>query len=118
MTEVPFYLVHGLTTELLSFHVSTYYWFRLTYYSTYLSCVFGIVKFLDLGPTRILSEKGLSNWIGYGLSICSAVISLRMKAHGLGHGDVLMEIFLMTLGSHNNEHDRNHNHEYTGIPYL
>ena len=115
MSEVEFYQISQLTHDFGFFHVSTYYWFRLTYFTTFLGCISGITKFLDYGPTRILSDKLLKNFLGWCLVCLSVIVTISVKALGLGHGDEILEkvIHSFTLDSY--EMGDHHQHNHAGI---
>ena len=118
MSEVEFYQISKLTQDFKFFHVSTYYWFRFTYLTTFVGCICGITKFLDYGPTRILSDKLLDNLFGWCLVCLSVIVSITMKALGLGHGDETLEKVIHSFSLHSHEIDQNHhNHHHSGI-YL
>ena len=107
ISEVEFFEIFGLQQYFLSenfllFSVSMYYWFRVTYYTKFIGCIFGIVRFLDLGPTRILSKHFWTNIFGYLLASFSVGQSLHTKALGLGTGGVILEIVLSAIGLCNN----------------
>ena len=95
----PFYDFLGGESHVIAFlfEVPQYYYFRFTYYMTLTSCVLGIVKFLDVGPTRILAVKGWSNYVGYVCAILSVFISLEKKALGLGSDGKILNTILMSV---------------------
>ena len=72
--------------------------FRLTYYLTLISCTFALLKFLDVGPTRILEKDGWRNYAGYGISFISVIVVLQAKAQGLGTGGYVMTMLYDQLG--------------------
>ena len=96
MTEIPFYnKTFGLTSSFFGlFYISSYRWFRFTYYSTFISCVIVIVQILNMGPTRILSKNFWTNKLGLFLALISISISMWTKAFGLGEGDIILEVVL------------------------
>ena len=77
--------------------IPMYYWFRFSYYMTLVSCTFGVVKFLDVGPVRCLVKEGWLNYVGYTCAALSAYISLEKKALGLGSDGVILDTLLTTL---------------------
>ena len=99
LEKVEFYEIFGTTQNIFwLFYIPMYYWFRMTYYITYLGCIFGIVRFLDLGPTRILATEFWSNSLGYSLALFSVGHSLHTKALGLGTGGHIMDVVLTSAG--------------------
>lgn len=122
ISEVEFFRKDqfGLTNNLhIGYHVSMYYWFRLTYYTTFLGCIFGIVRFLDLGPTRILSTSFWTNIFGYLLAIFSVAQSLHTKALGLGTGGVIVELILKQTGlCEDAKGEDHHGHHHSGIDCI
>ena len=94
MSDVSFYKVFGNSTVFGPFHVPQYYWFRFTYLITCMSCSLGILRFLDVGPTRILERDGWRNYIGYGLAFITVMWSLNVKALGLGTGGYVMHMLI------------------------
>ena len=98
ISEVPFYQLFGNETTFGPFHVPTHHWFNFTYSVTMLSCTFAILRFLDVGPTRILELTGWRNYVGYGLAFISVLWCLRSKSNGLGSGGYVMRMFHDQLG--------------------
>ena len=86
----------GQSHVLLFFlEIPQYYYFRFTYYMTLTSCVFGIVKFLDVGPTRFLAHNGWINFVQYVCACISVFIALEKKALGLGSDGLILDKLLM-----------------------
>ena len=100
LNKIDFFKIFGTTQTFLGIPVGIpmYWWFRMTYYMTLVSCVFGIVRFLDVGPTRILSKNVGLNVVGSILTCFSVGHALHTKALGLGTGGVIMEIVLTSFG--------------------
>ena len=91
-------LVYESQTILWFLEVPMYYYFRFTYYSTLVMCTFGIVKFLDRGPTRCLATEGWLNYVGYLCALFSVFYHLRTKSLGLGSDGVILDTVLSTFG--------------------
>ena len=102
--EIPFYQLFGNETIFGPFHISTHHWFYFTYSITMLSCTCAILRFLDVGPTRILELTGWRNWVGYGMAFISVFYCLLTKSNGLGSGGYVMHMFhdIFGHGSKNN----------------
>ena len=99
--DIPFYDKFGLTQNILfvpSMKISMYYYFRITYYTTLLSCGCGIAKFLEVGPTRILPKDGKKNIAGYSLTVIIVCYSMYIKALGLGSDGTTMTTLLDRFG--------------------
>ena len=120
LSETPFYN-HNFMGEsnVVAFflEVPQYYWFRFTYYTTLISCAFGVVKFLDVGPTRCLVPEGWLNYIGYTCSCVSVYIALEKKALGLGTDGIILNSLLKTLNFCNQSNPYAHASNETGT-YL
>ena len=99
LDNLEFFEIFGKEKSLLGIvQISMYWWFRITYYMTLISCTLGIVRFLDVGPTRILARTFLLNAVGNVLICFSVGHALHTKALGLGTGGVIMEIVLKSFG--------------------
>ena len=99
LEDVAFYKIWNTTHQaFFFFEVPMYHYFRFNYYCTLISCTFGIVKFLELGPTRCLAEKGWLSAVGYTLAWVSVFHSLIGKANGLGTDGVILNTVLTNLG--------------------
>ena len=99
INSIPFYQIFGVEANLFwLFKIPMYYWFRVTYYTTLVSCTFGILRFLDIGTTRILAASGWQNIFGFALAFVSVFHSLHTKALGLGTGGGLMKSILLSSG--------------------
>ena len=98
MSNVPFFQMFSTHTNFLGFEVPQYWWFRLTYYLTIISCTFALLRFLDVGPTRILEKDGWRNYAGYGISFISVLFVLQAKAQGLGTGGYVMTMLYNKFG--------------------
>ena len=97
--KIPFYQMFNETKTIFgTVHLPMYYYFRVNYYTTLLSCTMGIVKFLDVGPTKILPTQGWRNYVFYALAVLSVFTSLHTKALGLGQDGVLMDTILSSFG--------------------
>ena len=95
MSSVSFYQTFGESTAYLGiFHIPQYYCFRISYGLTLISCTFGLLRFLDVGPTRILEKEGWRNYTGYGIAFFSVLFSLYTKALGLGTGGYVMNTII------------------------
>ena len=97
MKDIGFYDIFGKTQNILGipmFKLPMYYYFRITYYTTLVACGFGITKFLEVGPTRILPKDGLKNLGGYGLAIVIVLYSLQTKALGMGSDGIIIHSVL------------------------
>ena len=95
MSSVSFYQTFGESTAYLGiFHIPQYYCFRISYGLTLISCTFGLLRFLDVGPTRILENDGWRNYAGYGIAFISVITSLYTKATGLGDGGYMMNTII------------------------
>ena len=95
MSSVSFYQEFGESTAYLGiFHIPQYYCFRISYGLTLISCTFGLLRFLDVGPTRILEKEGWRNYTGYGIAFFSVLFSLYTKALGLGTGGYVMNTII------------------------
>ena len=90
--KVPFYQLFGNSTSFGSIHIPTNHWFKITYGLTTISCACGILRFLDVGPTRILERTGWRNWVGYILAFFSVLYCLKAKGNGLGSGGYVMRM--------------------------
>ena len=78
MSSVSFYQEFGESTAYLGiFHIPQYYCFRISYGLTLISCTFGLLRFLDVGPTRILEKEGWRNYIRttQGMIIVAQIVS-------------------------------------------
>ena len=80
------------------FHISSYHWYRMTYYSTFLGSVLVIVMVLNDGPTQILSKNFWTNKLGLCLAFYSVAQSMSTKVFGLGEGELILEIVLDVFG--------------------
>ena len=101
MTNVSFYQLFGTSTigfTMGIFQIPQYYWFYFTYIMTLVSCTFGILRFLDVGPARILEKEGWRNFAGFGLAFVSVILSLHTKALGLGTGGFVMHGLIRIFG--------------------
>ena len=102
MINGSFYQLMGIETTIplgfATIHIPLYYSFRFTYYLTLLSCTFGILKFLDVGPTRILERDGWRNYVGFGIAFWSVLNSLHTKSLGLGVGGAIIHTVTDTFG--------------------
>ena len=99
--NIPFYTKFGLTQNILSIpsmKIPMYFYFRMTYYTTLVSCGCGIARFLEVGPTRILPKDGWKNFAGYGLTVIIVIYSLYTKALGIGSDGTTMTILLDLFG--------------------
>ena len=99
--KMPFYGKFGLTQNILSIpsmKIPMYFYFRMTYYTTLVSCGCGIARFLEVGPTRILPKDGWKNIAGYGLTVIIVIYSLYTKALGIGSDGTTMTILLDLFG--------------------
>ena len=94
MSDVSFYQTFGESTNYFGFHIPQYYCFRISYYLTLVSCTFSLLRFLDVGPTRILEKEGWRNYAGYGIAFFSVLFSLYTKALGLGTGGYVMNTII------------------------
>ena len=94
MSNVSYYQTFGLSSNILGFHIPQYYSFRISYWLTLVSCTFGLLRFLDVGPTRILENDGWRNYAGYGIAFISVIFSLYTKATGLGNGGYMMNTII------------------------
>ena len=90
--DIPFYQLFGNSTSFGSIHIPTHHWFKITYGLTTISCACGILRFLDVGPTRILERTGWRNWVGYVLAFFSVFYCLKAKGNGLGSGGYVMRM--------------------------
>ena len=99
MTESDFYHLMGESINLFGIlHVPMNFWFKFSYKITFLSCTFGILRFLDIGPTRILARDGWRNYVGYGIAFLSVLHSVHTKALGLGADGTILRIFANPTG--------------------
>ena len=99
MTENEFYRLMDVEANILGiFKVPMYTLFRNSYYLTIFSCTFGILRFLDIGPTRILARDGWRNYVGYGIAFLSVLHSVHTKALGLGADGTILRIFANPTG--------------------
>ena len=94
MSNVSYYQTFGLSSNIFGFHIPQYYSFRWSYNLTVISCTFGLLRFLDVGPTRILENDGWRNYAGYGIAFISVFFSLYTKALGLGTGGYMMNTII------------------------
>ena len=98
--DLSFYKKFGLTQDLFgipALRLPVYIYFRMTYYTTLVSCAFGITHFLEVGPTRILpkDEFGFRKSLAaYMLAVIIVVYSLYTKALGIGSDGSTMHIIL------------------------
>ena len=100
--EVPFYQLFGISTSFGSMHIPTHHWFSFTYTLTMISCACAILRFLDVGPTRILERTGWRNWVGYMLAFFSVFYCLKVKSNGLGSGGYVMGLLYNNLKGNTN----------------
>ena len=98
ISSIPYYRMMGNHTVLGHFHVPQYYWFAITYNLTLISCTFAILKFLDVGPTRIFEKNGWRNYVGNVLAFVSVLYSLITKTRGLGTGGSVMHMLYDFMG--------------------
>ena len=103
-------LVHESQTILWFLEVPMYYYFRFTYYTTLATCTFGIVKFLDRGPTRCLAPEGCLNYVGYICALFSVFYHLRTKSLGLGSDGTILDTVLSTFGYCNSNQTLRHDY--------
>ena len=98
IASIPYYRMMGNHTVLGPFHVPQHYWFGITYNLTLISCTFAILKFLDVGPTRIFEKNGWRNYVGNVLAFVSVLYSLITKTRGLGTGGSVMHMLYDFMG--------------------
>ena len=80
INNITFYQMFNETKTIFgTVHLPMYYYFRVNYYTTLLSCTMGIVKFLDVGPTKILPTQGWRNYVFYALAVLSVFTSLHTR---------------------------------------
>ena len=91
ISAIPYYQMMG--NEALigpNVYMPQHYWFSITYNLTMISCSLAILKFLDLGATRIFEKDGWRNTVGYCVSFLSVLSSLVTKTRGVGTGGYVM----------------------------
>ena len=98
ISTIPYYQMMGNEAVIGPFYMPQHYWFGVTYNLTMMSCALAIVKFLDVGPTRIFEKDGWRNTVGYCLSFLSVLSSLITKTRGLGTGGYIMCLLYKNFG--------------------
>jgi hypothetical protein len=98
ISTIPYYQMMGNEAVIGPFYMPQHYWFGITYNLTMVSCTLAILKFLDVGPTRIFVTDGWRNIVGYGCSFLSVFSSLITKTRGLGTGGYVMYLLYGKLG--------------------
>ena len=94
MSNVSYYQTIGLSSNIFGFNIPQYYSYRWSYNLTVISCTFGLLRFLDVGPTRILENDGWRNYAGYGIAFISVFFSLYTKALCVVTGGYMMNTII------------------------